>query len=204
MKTEDLKALGLTDEQIKFIFAENGKDIQKLQDEVKALSSERDKFKTQAETAETALKGFEGKDPDKLAEELEKWKAQAEADKKDFEKKLYDRDYNDALNSAMGAYRFTSEAAKKAVMSDIKAAGLTLKEGKILGLGDLIEQIRQSDGSAFVNEEQEQLEQGRARFTEGMSGGSKEGSSITRADIEKIKDRTERQKAIAEHMDLFK
>ena len=31
MKTEDLKAQGLTDEQISFVMSENGKDIGKIQ-----------------------------------------------------------------------------------------------------------------------------------------------------------------------------
>ena len=33
MKTEDLKAQGLTDEQVNFVMAENGKDLKKLQKE---------------------------------------------------------------------------------------------------------------------------------------------------------------------------
>lgn len=44
MKTEDLKAQGLTDEQIAFVMAENGKDINR--EKVKA-----DSYKSQLETA---------------------------------------------------------------------------------------------------------------------------------------------------------
>lgn len=39
MKTEDLKAQGLTDEQITFVMAENGKDIKTLQDDNVALKT---------------------------------------------------------------------------------------------------------------------------------------------------------------------
>ena len=42
MKTEDLKAQGLTDEQISFVMAENGKDLKKLQEENENLTSDRD------------------------------------------------------------------------------------------------------------------------------------------------------------------
>lgn len=50
-------------------------------------------------------------------------------------------------------------------MADIKEAGLKLKDGKILGLNDLIEQMKQSDASAFVDESQQQAQQNQARFT---------------------------------------
>ena len=41
MKTEDLKAQGLSDEQINFVMAENGKDLKTLQDENAALKTEK-------------------------------------------------------------------------------------------------------------------------------------------------------------------
>ena len=52
MKTEDLKEKGLTDEQISYVMAENGKSISKLQDEVKSLKDDRDANKKRAEDAE--------------------------------------------------------------------------------------------------------------------------------------------------------
>ena len=39
MKTEELKAQGLTEEQISFVMAENGKDLKKLQKENDNLTS---------------------------------------------------------------------------------------------------------------------------------------------------------------------
>ena len=62
MKTEELKAQGLTEEQISFVMAENGKDLKKLQKENDNLSVDRDTWKEKAEAAETTLKGFEGVD----------------------------------------------------------------------------------------------------------------------------------------------
>ena len=49
-KTEDLKARGLTQEQIDFVMAEVGREFN-------SLTADRDNYKTQLETA---LKGFEG------------------------------------------------------------------------------------------------------------------------------------------------
>ena len=58
MKTEELKAQGLTEEQISFVMAENGKDLKKFQKENDHLSADRDTWKEKAEAAETPLKGF--------------------------------------------------------------------------------------------------------------------------------------------------
>ena len=83
MKTEELKAQGLTEEQISFVMAENGKDLKKLQKENDNLSADRDTWKEKAEAAETTLKGFEGVDLETMQKELSDWKQKAtEAEKK--------------------------------------------------------------------------------------------------------------------------
>ena len=203
MKTEDLKEKGLTDEQISYVMAENGKSISKLQEENKTLKDSVEAYKKRAEDAEETLKGFEGKDFDAMTKELEDYKKKAEESKKEFDKAIYDRDFNDALKVELEGYKFTSESAKKAVMSEIREAGLKLKDGKILGLSDLIGQIKSTDAGAFVDEEEEDAERNKARFTQpkGENGGS--NGKLTKDDIMKITDAGERQKAIAENIDLF-
>ena len=116
--------------------------------------------------------------------------------------KIYERYFSDELKTALDDVKFSSEAAKKSVMADIKEAGLKLKEGKILGLNDLIEQMKQSDASAFVDESQQQAQQNQARFTTHV-GQQKTPGSMTKKDIEAIKDPSERQAAIAQNIQLF-
>lgn len=165
MKTEDLKAQGLTEEQISFVMAENGKDLKKLQKENDILTADRDTWKEKAETAGETLKSFEGIDLAQVKTELAEWKKKAEEAEENARKQLYERDFADALKAELEGVKFSSEAAKKAVMADIKEAGLKLKDGKILGLNDLINQMKEKDASAFVDEGQEQAEQNAARFT---------------------------------------
>lgn len=172
MKTEELKSKGLTDEQIAYLMAENGKDIKKLQKENETLAADRDSFKERAEAAEETLKKFDGIEPEKMQAEVETWKKKAEDAEKDYAAKLEQRDFEDALKEAIGEYKFTSEAAKRAVVADIREAGLKVKEGKILGLNDLIAQMKEKDSSAFVDEQQESLEQNRARFTQPLKSSS--------------------------------
>ena len=204
MKTEDLKEKGLTDEQIQFVMAENGKDIKKLQKENGTLESDRDNWKQRAETAEETLKKFDGVDLETMQTELNTWKQKAETAEKDYEQKIYERDFSDALKTELESVKFSSDAAKRAVMSEIKESGLKLKDGKILGLSDLIGQIKERDASAFVDEEQEKAKQQAARFTVPGTGKSTGGiGTTTKKDIMSIKDPTERQAAIAENLGLF-
>lgn len=172
MKTEDLQAKGLTQEQIDFVMAENGKDLKKLQKENENLTADRDTWKEKAETAETTLKGFEGVDLETMQKELADWKTKAENAENEAKKQIYDRDFADALKAELEDVKFTSEAAKRDVMAQIKAAELKLKDGKILGLSDLIDQIKKADASAFVDEKQQGLEANRARFTTAAKPGS--------------------------------
>lgn len=166
--------------------------------------TERDNWKSKAETAEETLKKFDGVDLETMQTELNKWKQKAETAAKDYEQKIYERDFSDALKTELGSVKFSSDAAKRAVMAEIKESGLKLKDGKILGLSDLIGQIRERDASAFVDEKQEQARQQAARFTVPGTGKSTGGSgTTTKKDIMSIKDPTERQAAIAENLGLF-
>lgn len=164
---------------------------------------ERDGYKEQLDTANETLKGFEGVDLTTIQSDLAAWKKKAEDAEKDFAAKIYARDFDDALKAEMESVKFSSEAAKRAVMAEIRDAKLNLKDGKILGLNDLIEQIKSKDASAFVDEQQQSLENNKAKFTSSMSGGNQGKGAITKADIMKIKDASERQAAIAQHLDLF-
>ena len=60
------------------------------------------------------------------------------------------------------------------------------------------------DASAFVDEEQEKAKQQAARFTVPGTGKSTGGTgAMTKDDIMKIKDASERQTAIAQNLNLF-
>ena len=131
----------------------------------------------------------------KNAKEVAKTLSKVEGERDDW-------NFSDALKAALDDVKFSSEAAKKSVMADIKEAGLKLKDGKILGLNDLIEQMKQSDASAFVDESQQQAQQNQARFTTHV-GHQQTPGSMTKKDIEAIKDPSERQAAIAQNIQLF-
>lgn len=183
MKTEDLQAQGLNEEQIKYVFAENGKDIAAEKKRADTAEKDRDSWKNRAETAENTLKGFEGKDFDAIQKDRDEWKQKAEKAEADYKQQIYERDFSDALSTAMESYKFSSDYAKTAVMAEIKSAGLKLLDGKIIGLNDMIENIKAKDASAFVTESQEE----KAEFTTPPRQKPKEGTKYTPEQLMKMK-----------------
>lgn len=180
--------------------AANYKTQSEFEKKLGKVEGERDNYKQQLDTATETLKSFEDVDIQTMQTQLKDWQTKAENAEKDYQAKLEARDFDDALKVAMEGYKFTSEAAKKAVMSEVRGAGLKLKDGKILGLNDLMDSIKTADASAFVDEGNPS-----AKFTQRMGGGGSDpaGGTVTKADIMSIKDRTERRAAIAKNMHLF-
>ena len=178
--------------------AANYKTIAEHEKKLSKVEGERDNYAEQLKTAQETLKSFEGVDLATIQSELATWKTKAENAEKDYNAKLEARDFEDALKAEMEAYKFSSEAAKRSVMEEVRAKGLKVSSGKILGLGDFVKEIAERDPSAFVTEREEN----RARFTEPKPAGGN-GGVITKADIMAIKDPAERQSKIAANIHLF-
>ena len=180
---------------------ENYKTVAEFDKRTKRLETERDGYKEQLDAATESLKGFEGIDAEALKAQLAEAQKKAEDAEKDYLAKLAARDFDDTLKTEMAAYKFTSKAAEKSIMEQVKNAGLQCVNGKIMGLNDLIETLKESDADAFAKED-EGGEEGKAKFTARMNNsGSKKYSD--RDEIMKIKDTRERQEAIKANMDLF-
>ncbi len=165
--------------------------------------SDRDAWKKKAETAEETLKGFEGKDFDTITKERDEWKKKAEDAEKEYSAKEAEREKAELLKEAFADIEFTSTAARNAIMAQI-AENVSVKNGKLIGFNDLLEDAKKNDASAFVDKEQQNLEQNKARFTTVMNNRNGGGAgNLTKKDIMAIKDPVERQQKIAENMSLF-
>lgn len=173
----ELEKLGLelTDEQKESVKKNIGEEVYskgEFEKKVKKAEDERDQYKTRAETAEETLKGFDGKDFETITKERDEWKEKAEKAEKDYDAKIAEREKNDLLKEAFESVKFSSESAKKAVMADI-AASVTVKDGKLIGFNDLLEDAKKNDAGAFVDEQEQQSEQNQATFTAPMGAGTK-------------------------------
>lgn len=206
---EIMKEFGVeiaADKQAEFIkkVAENYLTRAEHEKKLGKLETDRDGWKEKAEAAEETLAKFEGVDLETMQRELGDWKQKAENAERDYQQKIEQREFEDALKAEFDGMKFTSESAKKAVIASIKDSGLKVKDGKILGLSDLVGQLKETDPNAFVDETQAALEQNKARFTQPVNKANLGNpGSMTKQDIMSIKDTTERQSAIAQNLHLF-
>lgn len=166
------------------------------------LQNENESLKERAETAEETLKGFEGKDFDTITKERDEWKKKAEDAEKEYSAKEAEREKQELLKEAFAEIEFTSESAKKAIMAQI-AEGVSVKNGKLIGFNDLLEDAKKNDASAFVDKEQQSLEQNKAKFTTPMSNKGGKVGTMTKDEIMAIKDRGERREAMLANKELF-
>lgn len=141
MKTEDLKALGLNDDQVQKVFAMNGAEMNDLKQQVATLTTERDTARTQLGDANKKLEGY---DPD--------WKTKAAEAENQAKAQVAELQHDFAAQSAVSGVKFSSESAKKAFLSDLKAKKLPVQEGKLLGFDDYLKSYKDSDPGAFAPE----------------------------------------------------
>lgn len=179
--------------------AANYKTVAEFDKKIKSLESDRDGFKERAETAEKTLQGFEGVDLETMKTQLAEYKARAEQAQTEFQRQIAQRDFDDALTKAMEDYKFSSTAARDAIMAEIRGKGLSLVDGKIVGLGDVMDIIKERDAAAFEPDEGDKP----ARFTGKLGGGANGKKYATKEEILKIEDPVERQQAIGNNLQLF-
>lgn len=199
---EILKANGLelTDEQqsaINKAVADNYKTVNEFDKKIGKLEAERDGLKEQLAEVNNTLKTFDGVDVDGMKRQLAEAQQKAEDAEKAFNAKLSEREFDEALKEAMDAYKFSSEYAKNAIMAEIKSKGLPMVDGKIVGLGEVMDGIKKRDENAFSTDKP------KAQFTAPMSADDTGRKYESKEDILKIKDAKERQQAIRDNIGLF-
>ena len=154
MKKEDLKAQGLTDEQIAFVMQENGKDIKALQDENATLKTEKSQLEN-----DKAVITKEKEDKEKAYTELQKNTiSKEEYDKKikeieETSKKAHD-DYvlNQLLDAALeDAKVLKSENARSSVkgLLEMDKISVAKDQKSLIGIKEQLDTIKKTDGYFF-------------------------------------------------------
>lgn len=182
--------------------SENYKTVSEFEKKVSKLEEENESLKDRAETAEETLKGFEGKDLNAMQKEIDDWKEKATKAESEYNTKMAEHEKQELLKEAFADIEFTSESAKKAIMAQI-SENVSVKNGKLIGFNDLLEDAKKNDASAFVNKEQQNLEQNKAKFTTSMNNKGGKVGTMTKDEIMAIKDRGERREAMMAHKELF-
>lgn len=205
MKTEELKAQGLTQEQINFVMAENGKDIDKIQKKLDDMIAERDKEKGRADSAEETLKGFDGVDVEKLNQSIKDWKKKAEDAEKDYNQKIADRDFDDLLKEAIKSANGLNE---KAIMGCLDIPTLKASKNQKSDIESAIKALSEAEDSKMLFKAENIVT---PHFTSVNKGGNNGSGIKSKEDIYATDPKTgrfiygtaERQKLIAENPQLF-
>ena len=154
MKTEDLKAKGLTDEQITFVMGENGKDIKTLQEENANLKTE----KAQLEN-DKKLITKEKEDKEKVLSDLQKSTISKEeydkkvkeiedASKKAHEDYVLDQLLGQALEDAKVLKNENARASIKGLL-DMEKISIAKDQKSLIGIKEQLDEIKKTDGYFF-------------------------------------------------------
>lgn len=187
MKTDELKAWGLTEEQSEKVMTQFGKDITKLQKENENLTADRDKEKERADTAEETLKKFDGVDLEGMKAEVDNWKAKAEAAQAEYDKKIAERDFEDILKSAISEAKGRNE---KAIRANLDIEKLMKSRNQREDVKKALEDLKGAEDTAFmfVDEKQAQLENQKAKlFTGQLKGSNPVGKKVSPSELMKMK-----------------
>lgn len=144
MKREDVKAIipGITEEQLQQLMDLHSDDIGTHKQSIDTLKAERDAARTQLADANKKLEGY---DPE--------WKTKADQARQQAEQQVAEMKAGYAATSAASSLKFTSDSAKKAFLSDLKAKNLPLQDdGTLLGFDDYVASYKKTDPGAFAPE----------------------------------------------------
>ncbi len=115
MKREDITKVfeGATDEQINALLDINSADIGNAK---KKLEAERDNYKSQLETAQTALKEFEGVDVKDLQGKIETLNNDLKTKETEYQNKIAEMEFNSVLDGAISKSGAKNAKAVKALL----------------------------------------------------------------------------------------
>lgn len=158
MKREELKNLGLTDEQIKFVMDENGKDInaqkaiiEQRDQTITALTTERDGLKTQVADRDKDIEDLKKQtgNTEELNTKLSELQTKYDTDTKNLQTQLDTQARTHAAEKFYGNVDFTSAFAKKAAVDEFMAANLEFKDGAYVGADEFLKGQREKNPDAF-------------------------------------------------------
>jgi len=139
MKREDLKTLGLTDEQIEAVMAANGKDVEKFKAEAEAT-------KTQLTETREKLKSFDGVDVGSLQGKVKELSDALTQKDAEWQGKVADIEFRSSLERAV-----VSAKAKnaKAVMALLDLDNLKTSKNQEADITSALETVKKENAYLF-------------------------------------------------------
>lgn len=151
MNREELKALGLTDEQVNAVMASHGKVINTTKEQLDTVTTERDNLKEQIVERDTQLEelGKKVKNNEELTKEIDRLKEDNQKSKEQYESNLKEIATKNAIKLALKDKVHDEDL----VSSLIDKEKLVVDGEKIVGLDDQIKDLQESKAFLFKQEE---------------------------------------------------
>lgn len=150
MKTDFLKGLGLEQDVIDKIMAENGKDIAAEKAKTIKAEGERENYKSQLETATESLEKFKDVDPTAMQGEINKLNQQLKDKDAEYAAKEADRIFSDTIKEAIKTAGGRNE---KAVMAMLDMNALKESKNQSEDIKKALETVKESDAYLFGSDE---------------------------------------------------
>lgn len=153
MKREELKELGLTDEQIGSIMALHGVTVNELNSRVSTAEQQATQYQEQLEKNQNELNDFKAnaKGNEDLTKQLEDLQSKFDEIKTSSEQQIADLKKSSAIDLALTQARAKNIKAAKALLD---SESLELTDEGLKGLDDQLAALKESDGYLFGQSEQ--------------------------------------------------
>jgi hypothetical protein len=146
MKTEFLKALGLEQDVIDKIMAENGRDVEAQKAQITGLTGERDGLKSQLGDVAKKLEAFSGVDLDAMKKEIDTLKGDMSKKETEFQAQIADRDFRASVNAEILAAKGKNP---KAVMALLDLDALKGSKNQTADIAAALKALAKSDAYLF-------------------------------------------------------
>lgn len=148
MKREDLKKLGLTDEQVESVMTSHGQDVQALNTQVSTLQQSEKDLKGQLASRDKDLSKLQkdNKDNEDLSTQLKTLQSEYKDLEKTSAANLVKVQRDSALNTLIGQSKAKNAKAVSALLDPDK---ITFKDGQLGGAKEQLEALQESDPYLF-------------------------------------------------------
>lgn len=152
MKREELKEHGLSEEQINFVMAQNGKDVNALNDKINGLTGERDGLQKQIDDRDKQLTTLKksAKDNEELQSQIKQLQDENKTAKQNYQDQLAKQNKSFKIE---GALRDAKAKNIKTVLPLIDTEKVSVNDdGTLNGLSEQLDNIKQDNGFLFGEE----------------------------------------------------
>ena len=106
------------------------------------LKTKADGLEEQLGTANTEIQSYKEMDIDGIKQKAQEWETKYATDTQALQEKMNQQTYQFEAERYLGNYKFSSELAKKAAVSEFLKKKFQLQDGKFLGADDFMKQMK--------------------------------------------------------------